>query len=123
MHNKNALDIDTKAFCFAIFSEFSMLSIAALRILIIRKDIVIVFLEVYFVIPPPDLNIVLILALISQFLFATETIWLWDHNDSEVEYYRYKTSFDEKWRTVPSDHYSVKVESGDVDEYAFVFHG
>lgn len=50
--NKNALDIDTKAFCFAIFSEFSKLSIAALRILIIRKDIVIVLLEVYFVIPP-----------------------------------------------------------------------
>ncbi len=53
-------------------------------------------------------------------LFATETIWLWDHNDNDVEYYRYQTSFDEKWRTVPSDHYSVKVESGDVNEYDFV---
>ena len=63
---------------------------------------------------------ILLFALLAQFLFATETIWLWDHNDSEVEYYRYKTSFDEKWRTVPSDHYSVKVESGDVDEYDFV---
>ena len=65
--------------------------------------------------------LVLFILLFSVFsLFATETIWLWDHNDSEVEYYRYKTSFDEKWRTVPSDHYSVKVESGDVDEYDFV---
>ena len=64
---------------------------------------------------------VLFILLFSVFsLFATETIWLWDHNDSEVEYYRYKTSFDEKWRTVPSDHYSVKVESGDVDKYDFV---
>lgn len=62
----------------------------------------------------------LIFTLLCHCLFATETIWLWDHNDSEVEYYRYKTSFDEKWRTVPSDHYSVKVESGDVDEYDFV---
>ena len=53
-------------------------------------------------------------------LFATETIWLWDHNDNDVAYYRYQTSFDEKWRTVPSDHYSVKVESGDVNEYDFV---
>lgn len=53
-------------------------------------------------------------------LFATETIWLWDHNDNDVAYYRYQTSFDEKWRTVPSDHYSVKVDIGDVNEYDFV---
>ena len=61
----------------------------------------------------------LFVALVSQLLFATETIWLWDHNDNEVEYYRYKTSFDEKWRNVPSDHYSVIVDSGDVTEYDF----
>ena len=41
-------------------------------------------------------------------------------HDSDVTYYRYQTSFDEKWRTVPSDHYSVKVDSGDVNEYDFV---
>ena len=63
---------------------------------------------------------ILLLVFIAQFLFATETIWLWDHNDNDVAYYRYQTSFDEKWRTVPSDHYSVKVDSGDVNEYDFV---
>ena len=63
---------------------------------------------------------ILLFALLAQFLFATETIWLWDHNDNDVAYYRYQTSFDEKWRTVPSDHYSVKVNSGDVNEYDFV---
>lgn len=52
-------------------------------------------------------------------LFATETIWMWDHNDSEVSFFRYSTSFDEKWRVVPSDHYSVKLDSGDVDDYEF----
>ena len=52
---------------------------------------------------------ILLFALLAQLLFATETIWLWDHNDNDVAYYRYQTSFDEKWRTVPSDHYSVKV--------------
>lgn len=63
---------------------------------------------------------ILIFALLAQFLFATETIWLWNHNDNDVAYYRYQTSFDEKWRTVPSDHYSVKVDSGDVIEYDFI---
>ena len=63
--------------------------------------------------------IVLILALISQFLFATETIWMWDHNNSEVNFFRYSTSYDDKWRVVPSDHYSVKLDSGDIDDYEF----
>ena len=63
---------------------------------------------------------ILLFALLAQLLFATETIWLWDHNDNDVLYYRYQTSFDEKWRTVPSDHYSVKVDNGDVNEYDFV---
>ena len=65
--------------------------------------------------------LVLFILLFSVFsLFATETIWLWDHNDNDVAYYRYQTSFDEKWRIVPADHYSVKVDSGDVNEYDFV---
>lgn len=65
--------------------------------------------------------LILLILLFSVFsLFATETIWLWNHNDNDVAYYRYQTSFDEKWRIVPSDHYSVKVESGDVDEYDFI---
>lgn len=63
---------------------------------------------------------ILIFAFLAQFLFATETIWLWNHNDNDVAYYRYQTSFDEKWRTVPSDHFSVKVDSGDVIEYDFI---
>lgn len=63
--------------------------------------------------------IVLIFILTISSLFATETIWMWDHNDSEVNFFRYSTSFDEKWRVVPSDHYSVKLDSGDIDDYEF----
>ena len=63
--------------------------------------------------------IVLILALISQFLFATETIWMWEHNDSDVNFFRYSTTYDDKWRVVPSDHYSIKLDSGEIDDYEF----
>ena len=63
--------------------------------------------------------IVLIFLFTISFLFATETIWMWDHNDSEVSFFRYSTSFDEKWRVVPSDHYSIKLDSGDIDDYEF----
>ena len=63
--------------------------------------------------------IVLIFVLISQFLFATETIWMWEHNDSDVNFFRYSTTYDEKWRVVPSDHYSIKLDSGEIDDYEF----
>ena len=60
-----------------------------------------------------------ILLLVSLSLFATETIWLWDHNDDRVTYFRYSTSYDEEWRVVPGDHYSVKVDSRDIYDYIF----
>ena len=57
--------------------------------------------------------------LIVSSLFATETIWMWDHNDSDVNFFRYSTTYDDKWRVVPSDHYSIKIDSGDIDDYEF----
>ena len=63
--------------------------------------------------------LILILAFVSFSLFATETIWMWDHNDSDVAYYRYSTSFDERWRVVPADHFSVKIDSGETEDYVF----
>lgn len=63
--------------------------------------------------------IVLFFILTISSLFATETIWMWDHNNSEVNFFRYSTSYDDKWRVVPSDHYSVKLDSGDIDDYEF----
>ena len=56
---------------------------------------------------------------LSLSLFATETIWLWDHNDDRVTSFRYSTSYDEEWRVVPGDHYSVKVDSRDIYDYIF----
>ena len=56
---------------------------------------------------------------LSLSLFATETIWLWDHNDDKVTSFRYSTSYDEEWRVVPGDHYSVKVDSRDIYDYIF----
>ena len=63
--------------------------------------------------------IIAVLFFITLSLFATETIWMWDHNDSEVNFFRYSTTYDDKWRVVPSDHYSIKLDSGDIDDYEF----
>lgn len=52
-------------------------------------------------------------------LFASETIWLWNRNDNNVKFYRYKTSFDDNWRVVPADHYNVLIQNGDILEYDF----
>ena len=56
---------------------------------------------------------------LSLSLCATETIWLWDHNDDRVTSFRYSTSYDEEWRVVPGDHYSVRVDSRDIYDYIF----
>ena len=61
-----------------------------------------------------------LLCVLSFTLFAQESIWYWERNDERVDWYRYMTTFDENWRVVPSDHYSVLVDSGEVDEYDFV---
>lgn len=63
--------------------------------------------------------LVILLLLTVCSLFATETIWMWEHNDSDVNFFRYSTTYDEKWRVVPADHYSIKVDSGDVNDYEF----